>query len=86
MCLLGIFHIAPHLGGQKKQFWGVNMHFQTKLANSKNVHYYQNYCIDSNQILHSDKDHQMPFVGRGSAILTKFGTVAQFDPLDRFYR
>jgi len=25
--------------------------------------YYQNYCIDSNQILHSDKDHQMPFVG-----------------------
>ena len=24
--------------------------------------YYQNYCIDSNQILHSDKDHQMPFV------------------------
>ena len=25
--------------------------------------YYQNYCIDSNQILHSDKDHQMLFVG-----------------------
>ena len=25
--------------------------------------YYQNCCIDSNQILHSDKDHQMPFVG-----------------------
>ena len=25
--------------------------------------YYQNYCINSNQILHSDKDHQMPFVG-----------------------
>jgi len=25
--------------------------------------YYQNYCIDSNQTLHSDKDHQMPFVG-----------------------
>jgi len=24
--------------------------------------YYQNYSIDSNQILHSDKDHQMPFV------------------------
>ena len=24
---------------------------------------YQNYCIDSNQILHSDKDHQMSFVG-----------------------
>jgi len=25
--------------------------------------YYQNYCINSDQILHSDKDHQMPFVG-----------------------
>jgi len=25
--------------------------------------YYQNYCIDSNQILHSDKDQQVPFVG-----------------------
>jgi len=25
--------------------------------------YYQNYCIDSNQILHSDKDQPMPFVG-----------------------
>ena len=25
--------------------------------------FYQNYCIDCDQILHSDKDHQMPFVG-----------------------
>ena len=25
--------------------------------------YYRNYCNDCNQILHSDKDHQMPFVG-----------------------
>jgi len=23
----------------------------------------KDYCIDSNPILHSDKDHQMPFVG-----------------------
>jgi len=41
----------------------VNKRFQAKLAKSKKKHaYYQNYCIDSNQILHSDKDHQMPFV------------------------
>ena len=36
-----IFHIAPHLGGQKPQkpqCWGVNRRFQTKLAKSKNVH------------------------------------------------
>ena len=25
--------------------------------------YYQNNCIESNHFLHSDKDHQMPFVG-----------------------
>jgi len=72
--------------------------------------YFQNYCIDSNQILHSDKDHQMPFVGgphtritnprwRTAAILekskncyisaavqpilTKFGMMKHFEPLDR---
>jgi len=36
-----IFHIAPHLGGQKPQkpqCWGVNRRFQAKLAKSKNVH------------------------------------------------
>jgi len=31
------------------------------------VAYYQNYCIDSNQILHNDKDHQMSFMGRSNA-------------------
>jgi len=38
---LGIFHIAPHLGGQKfpnPQFWGVNRRYQAKLVKSKNVH------------------------------------------------
>ena len=46
----------------KKQFWSVNRRFQAKLAKSINVHY-QNYCIDSNQILHIDENYQMPFVG-----------------------
>ena len=58
----GIFHIAPHLESQKPQFWRVNRCFQAKVAKSKKPAYYQNYCINSNQILHSDKD-QMPFVG-----------------------
>ena len=31
---------------------------------------YQNYCIDSNQILHSDKDHQMPFVSGPNTHIT----------------
>ena len=63
---MGIFHIAPHLGGQKpqnSQFWGVKRRFQAKTREIQKRAYYQNYCIDSNQILHSDKDHQMPFVG-----------------------
>jgi len=64
MCIFGdLFTLFPILVGQKSQFWGVNRHFQAKLAKSAKRAYYQNYCIDSNQILHSDKDHQMPFVG-----------------------
>jgi len=59
----GLFHIVPHLVGQKAQLWGVNRSFQAKLAKIEKRAYYQNYFIDSNQILHSDKDHQMPFVG-----------------------
>ena len=59
---LGIFHIVPHLGVNNPQFWSVNRRFQAKLAKSKSA-CYQNYCIDSNHILHNDKDHQMPFVG-----------------------
>ena len=40
----------------KKQFWGVDIGEIEKHA------YHQNYCVcvNSNQILHSDKDHQMP--------------------------
>ena len=46
---LGIFHTAPHLGvksPQKPQLLGVNRRFQAKLVKSKNVHYYQKYCIN----------------------------------------
>ena len=57
----GFFHISHHLGGQKT-ILGVNRHFQAKLAILKSA-YYPNYCIHSNQILHSDKDHQTAFVG-----------------------
>jgi len=100
-------HQIGHFRPKNPQFWAVNRRFQAKRA------YYQNYCIDSNQILHSDKDHQMPFVdgphvritnprwrmvailekskdcyvsAAVRAILTKFGTRMQFDPLDHFNR
>ena len=55
--------IAPHLGGRippKKTIFGVWISFSSQ-TREKHA-YYQNYCIDSNQILHSDKDHKMPFV------------------------
>jgi len=62
---------APHFGGQIPQKTileariGVfNPKSQTKLA------YYRKYYIDSNQILHSDKNHQMPFVGRPNMRIT----------------
>ena len=32
--------------------------------------YYQNYCIDSNQILHSDKDQQISFVDDLNTLIT----------------
>ena len=49
---------------ENPQFWGMNKRFQAKLAKSKNVHIIKTIdCIDSYQILYSDKDHQMPFVG-----------------------
>jgi len=59
MCLFAIFF---HIWEVKKQFWGANRHFQAKREIEKRA-YYQNHCIDSNQILHSDTDHQMPFMG-----------------------
>jgi len=66
MCFWGIISHCSLFRGSKPpnpQFWGVNRCFQTKLAKSKKRAYYQNYCIDFNQILHSDKGHQRPFVG-----------------------
>ena len=51
----------------KNSVWGVNRHFQAKLFKFKYQHlayiYYRNYCIESNQILYSDKYHQILVVG-----------------------
>ena len=56
---------APHFGG-------VNRRFQAKLPQSKNMQrpYYRNYCIDSNQISHGDKDHQMTLLGGPNKCIT----------------
>jgi len=59
--------------------------------------YYQNYCIDSNQILHNTKDNQVLIVGgpntpttnpkwQTAAILEKKGFIAVYpQSCDRFY-
>ena len=56
---LGVIDNAAHLGvkSPKTYFRGVNRRFQAKRAK-----YYQNYCIDSKQILNNDKNHQVLFV------------------------
>jgi len=57
---MGLFVAIPHLGDQicqKPQFFKRNVQ---KILNSA---YYQNCCIDSNQILHNTKDLQALIVG-----------------------
>jgi len=63
---LGFVDIAPHLLrkiSQKPQFWGREYAFSSQIHEIEKHAHYQNCCIDSNQILHSNKDYQMPFVG-----------------------
>ena len=61
----GFVDIDPHFWCeilQSPQFGGVNRLFQAELAKYW-VSYYRNYCIDLNQILHDDTDHQVVNVG-----------------------
>jgi len=51
----------------KPQFWGREYAFSSQTREIKKHAYYRNYCIDSSQILHGDKDHQMPFMGDPNA-------------------
>jgi len=69
MRLLGF----SHLGGQiqkRKQFGDVNRRFLANLVKSKKHACYQNYCVDFKQILHSDKDYRMPFMGSPNTLIT----------------
>ena len=56
----GFVDIAPHLGGsaQKLQF----LVFSSQTHTILKVSYCQNCCIDCNQILHSNRDHQVYLV------------------------
>ena len=65
MCLFGIWSRGSPFRGSKPRtpnlgaWLGI---FKPNLQNRKRA-YYRTCCIDFNQILHSDKDHQIPFMG-----------------------
>ena len=57
--------IAPHFGVKSPEnlnFMGVNTRFQAKRGKILKVSCYRNYCIDFNQILQNDRDHQVVVV------------------------
>jgi len=61
----GFIDIAPHLGvhrSLKSPQKGRVQAFSSQTRKILKVKYYSNYCTECNQILHSDKDHQMLFV------------------------
>ena len=64
--VLGFVHTVPHLWVKtpKTPNFGAWIGIFKQTRKIEERAYYQNHCIDSNQILHSDKDHQMPFVDR----------------------
>jgi len=63
MCLLGVSLTLLLILGVKcpenPNFGGVNMRFQAKLEKILKVSCYRNSCIDFDQILHNDGDHQV---------------------------
>jgi len=62
-----VLHADPDpLFGKDPNFWGMNIGVFTILK----LAYYDSYSIDYDQILYSDKDHQMPVVGGAKTLIT----------------
>ena len=63
VCFLGVSLILRPIVGvkfpQNLNFGGVNRLFGPKTGKILRVSYYRNCCIDFNQILHNDRDHQV---------------------------
>jgi len=66
MCLSG-FPLSPlityGIKSPQKTIWEREKAFTGLMHKILKPAYYQNYCIDSNQILHNTKDHQVLIVG-----------------------
>jgi len=62
MCLLGfLLTLFPILGVKSPEnpnFGGVNRRFQSQTGKMLKVSCYRNYCIDFNQIVRNERDHQ----------------------------
>ena len=56
------FYFYMVKGPQNAQRW-LEYAFTSQTCKILKLAYYRHYCIDAIQILHSAKDHQMPFVG-----------------------
>ena len=62
----GVVDNAAHLRGQISKnhyFRGVNRPLSSQMRKLLKPIYYTNYCINSNQILQHDKNHQVVFIG-----------------------
>ena len=90
--------IAAHLGDQiapERQFLGREEGFSSQTCQILKCSYYKNYCIDHNQILQSDRDHQLLTAGgpnmsqtnprwRTAAILKNWKILISSQPIDQF--
>jgi len=67
MCFLGVsLTLLPILGvksPRKPQFLVREYEFSSQTGKILKVSCYRNYCIDFNQILHNDRDHQEVVAG-----------------------
>jgi len=61
---------SPFRGSSPKNNFGAWIGVLCQTCEIENHAYYRNYCIDCNQILHSDKDHQMLSVGGPNTRIT----------------
>ena len=59
--IVDFVHLRDQTPPQKKPFWVHKCVF--KNCKILKPAYYQNYCIDSHQILNNNKDHQVLFLG-----------------------
>ena len=62
----GFVNIALHFGNEiprKHQFWGREQAFSSQTGKILKLLCYRNYCIDFNQILQNDRDHQEVVAG-----------------------